>query len=116
MFRNLGFCTLRATIMSVLMVANPALAQDSQSSAGQTSGDLTSVGRVADSPVGEIGQRQTKQETQGIRPMARISSRIQNRVQLRLRNRIDRAYRPQTDMSNPFMVADDQARTAGATR
>ena len=115
MARNRGFVHW-VTMMSVFIATNPALAQEGQASSGQTSGDLTSVGRVAGSSVGKIGQRQTKQEMQGIRPMARLGNRIQNHVQLRLRNRIDRAYQPQADISDPFAVADDQARTAGGTR
>ena len=73
--------------------------------------------RVADSAVGEAGQRQNKEHgVAGIQPMARIDNRISNRVQSRLRNRLDRYYDPQANAVSPFVVAGDQARTAGRPR
>lgn len=78
----------------------------------------TTGGHVADSAVGEAGQRQTRQQgiVAGIEPMARINSRIQNRVQSRIRNRIDRYYNPQANAASPFEVAGDQARKATGPR
>ena len=70
-------------------------------------------GRVADSAVGEVGQRQTRgQAAQGVVSTARVGNRIPNRVQSRLRNRIDRYYDPQANATSPFVVAEGQARRA----
>lgn len=79
---------------------------------------LSDVGRgeTARSTVGQVGQRQTREQLAqdaGIEPMARINSRVQNRVQSRIRNRIDRYYDPQANATSPFDIAGDQARTAG---
>lgn len=71
------------------------------------------------SAAGRAGQRQTREQIAqdtGIQPMARIDARIQNRVQSRIRNRIDRSYDPQANAASPFVVAGDQARTAGRPR
>lgn len=69
------------------------------------------IGRVADSAVGQVGQRQTREQAPtGIKSMARVANRIQNRVQNRIRNRIDRDYDPQAGMTDPFAVAEDRAR------
>lgn len=76
----------------------------------------TPVGRVADTGVGEVGQRQTRDQTNGIKPMARLATRIQNRVQLRLSTRIDRDYDPQADATSLFSVAEEQGRTATRPR
>lgn len=85
----------------------------------QTPLDTNPAGRTARSSVGQAGQRQTREaaaEQAGIKPMARIASRIQNRVQNRIRNRIDRNYDPQAGATDPFVVAEDQARTSGRPR
>lgn len=74
-------------------------------------------GGIANSPVGQIGQRQSRgQAVEGIKPSGRIGNRIQNRVQLRLRNRIDRNYNPQANATDPFGVADQQLRRASNPR
>jgi len=68
-------------------------------------------GRIANSSVGEVGQRQTRADmAPATEPMARITSRINNRVQNRIRNRIDRNYDPQANATSPFKVAEDQTR------
>lgn len=74
------------------------------------------TGRTAQSSAGQVGERQTRDTTAqaGIKPMARIENRIQNRVQNRLRSRIDRSYDPKSNTTNPFAVAEDQARTTGS--
>lgn len=92
----------RALVPAVcLIAAMPALAQTQP----------TPAGRVAQSSVGQPGQRQTRQPVaERAAPMERIASRIQNRVQSRLRSRIDRDYAPQADAASPFAVAEDQAR------
>lgn len=77
------------------------------------------TGQIAGSSVGQVGQRQSSGSAAaeaGIMPMARISNRIQNRVQSRIRNRIDRNYDPQANASDPFVVAEDQARAGGRPR
>lgn len=71
-------------------------------------------GRVADSAVGQVGQRQSRDQAEtGTPPTARLNSRIQNRVQSRIRNRIDRFYDPTANANSPFEVASDEARTTG---
>lgn len=69
------------------------------------------TGRVADSAVGEVGQRQSRsQSATNAKPMDRISNRIRNRVELRIRNRIDRFYNPQGDAASSFDTANDRSR------
>jgi hypothetical protein len=71
-------------------------------------------GRVADSTVGKVGQRQTRDAAASIVvPTGRIDGRIPSRIQSRIRNRIDRFYSPQANAASPFTVAQDQARVAG---
>jgi hypothetical protein len=73
-------------------------------------------GRVAESAVGRVGQRQLRNEPiAGVAPNARINGRIQNRIQSRIRNRLDRAYDPQANTITPFATADDAARTVGGS-
>lgn len=76
----------------------------------------TQQGETAASSAGRTGQRRTREQVAaqaGIEPMGRISNRIQNRAQTRIRNRIDRYYDPQANATSPFVVAGEQARTAG---
>lgn len=85
----------------------------------QTPLDTNPSGRTARSSAGQVGQRQTRDtaaQQAGIEPMARIANRIQNRVQNRIRNRIDRNYDPQANATDPFVVADEQAREGGRPR
>jgi hypothetical protein len=65
------------------------------------------TGRVADSAVGQVGQRQSATNA---KPTDRISNRIRNRVELRIRNRIDRFYNPQGDAASSFDTANDRSR------
>lgn len=91
----------RSLFLATVLVA-PAHAQ--QAEAGQT----------ADSSVGQVGQRQTRETVaESIAPMARIDTRIRNRVQLRVDNRIGRNYDPQYGAASRIDVAKEQARTAG---
>jgi hypothetical protein len=85
-----------------LLFANPSLAQEQ-----------ARPGRVAETAVGEAGQRQTTAEVLAD-PMARINTRIPNRVQSRIRNRLDRYYDPQANATSPFEAAADQVQTAGS--
>lgn len=81
--------------------------------------DRNPGGRTAPSPVGQAGERQTREaaaEQAGIRPLARVASRVQSRVQNRIRNRIDRFYDPTANATNPFVVAGDQVRASGRPR
>lgn len=85
------------------------------SAATSTSAQDAPAGRVANSAVGQAGQRQTREQPViGIEPMTRVNSRIQNRVQSRVRNRVDRFYNPQANVASPFEVASDQVRTTGS--
>jgi hypothetical protein len=114
-----------------LLVASPALAQVGSSpptSSSEAEDEQPIVqqqpriappraGRVAGSSVGEVGQRQGREQAAtGIDPMARIASRVQNRVQSRIRNRIDRNYDPQANATSPFAIAEDEVRAAGQPR
>lgn len=95
---------MRFAVLSIALLSavTPALAQDAP------------AGRVADSAVGQAGQRQTRQQAfTTVVSTGRINSRIQNRVQSRVRSRIDRSYDPQANTASPFGVAGEQARTAG---
>ena len=77
------------------------------------------VGRIANSGVGQIGQRQTRESAAtetGIKPTARLASRIQNRVQNRISNRIDRDYDPEANATNVFKAAEEQARVSNRQR
>lgn len=109
----------------LLMIAAPAMAQRTSPEAeadrpqppAPARAPETERGEVAQSAVGQAGQRQTREDiAKDARPMARIDSRIQNRVHSRIRNRIDRYYDPQANAASPFEVAGEQARTAGRPR
>lgn len=116
-------------ILVIIFAVAPAIQID-QDRSEQVQGDGGAVvvqqtipnarqGETARSTVGQTGQRQTRDQLAadaGIEPMARINSRVQNRVQSRIRNRIDRYYDPQANAVSPFVVAGDQARTAGRPR
>ena len=70
-------------------------------------------GRAAESAVGRVGERQTRENAvPNLRPMARLSNRINNRVQSRIRNRIDENYDPQANATSPFEAAEEQTRAA----
>ncbi len=73
------------------------------------------VNRVANSAVGEAGQRNTTAQLAD-RPGTRLLGRVQNRVQSRLRNRIDRYYDPQANTTSPFAVAAEQAQAKNRNR
>lgn len=78
---------------------------------------MREVGRTADTGIGEIGQRQTREEAApNIEPIGRIDNRVENRVQNRLRNRVDRDYDPAANSAAPFERAARSARDAGNRR
>lgn len=80
-------------------------------SAAPASAQQETGGRVADSAVGEVGQRQSRsQSATNAQPMDRIDNRIRNRVNLRIRNRIDRFYEAQGDAASSFDTASDRTR------
>jgi hypothetical protein len=112
-----------ATVLVLLAAAAPAQGQiisdeqEQQDIPQLPQAPVAPPGRVADSTVGQVGQRQTRgQAAQGIAQTARIGNRISNRVQSRLRNRIDRSYDPQANAADPFAVAADRLRTTGNPR
>jgi len=117
---------MRIAPLLLIMLAAPVVAQDryqddaqGQPAPIQQPLPETRPGETARSVAGQTGQRQTRDQIAaeaGIEPMARIDGRIQNRVQSRIRNRIDRNYDPQANATSPFVVAGDQARTAGRPR
>lgn len=73
-----------------------------------------SDGQTAASAVGRIGERQTREQAApNSQPLTRIQSRVPTRVQSRIRSRLDRFYDPQANATSPFVVAGEQARTAG---
>lgn len=75
------------------------------------------AGRVADSLVGEVGQRQTRERAvPGVNPIARLNTRVTNRIQSRLRTRIDRYYDPQLNSTDAFVAAEAEIRRAGSPR
>ncbi|EQB29972.1 MULTISPECIES: hypothetical protein [Sphingomonadales] len=84
------------TAAALPLVASPTQAQETPR-----------PGQVADSAVGQVGQRQTAASIQA-EPMGRISNRVTNRVQNRIRNRIDRSYNPTANTTSPFEVAAEQ--------
>jgi hypothetical protein len=88
-------------------------------------GDATSAawaqteptGRVAQSSVGQVGTRQTREDAAtAINPLAATNGRLQNRIQSRLRTRIDRYYSSQANALSPFEVAADEVRTPSGRR
>lgn len=114
---------MRTILIMISMIAGvPATAQTSPADSNsdelpnlqQPPSLIDRAGHVANSSVGQVGQRQTREEVApNIKPIERIASRIQNRVQSRIRNRIDRYYDPQANAASPFEAAGEQARKAG---
>src|SRR3546814_16322619 len=71
--------------------------------------EMARSGQVADSAVGQVGQRQTAENSQAnIEPMGRLNNRIPNRVQTRIRNQIDPTYNPHTTEISPFQFAAEK--------
>jgi hypothetical protein len=113
-------------ILMILMVVvgSSAIAQDiarpnrlelDQSSPPLRTLPQTNLGDVSRSSAGQVGKRQTRETVDdgaGIKPMSRITSRIQNRVQSRIRNRVDSFYSAQSDALSSFAAADAQSREA----
>lgn len=67
------------------------------------------IGDVADSAVGQIGQRQNgAHHPSQMEPMGRLNNRISNRVQNRISNRIDRHYDPAANGSSAFDRAAEE--------
>lgn len=75
------------------------------------------VGRVAQSAAGAVGQRQRREDVAPeADPMQRINNRVANRVESRMRNRIDRYYDPRANTTSPFKDAAAQAEAGGRSR
>lgn len=90
---------LKGPIAASLLIVPSALAQES-----------TRPGQLAESAAGQLGQRQTTENSQAhIEPLGRLNNRIANRVQNRIRNRIDRYYDPRANTTSPFEVAAEQS-------
>ncbi len=82
----------------------------------QQADDPTQQGRVADSAVGKVGERQRQIDNPNTQPLARIDSRIQNRVASRLTTRIDRYSRTITGTTAFSEAAEDSRRPNRRTR
>lgn len=104
---------LRLKIIAAVgvLVPAPVIAQTASSSSFEQT--VTTAGRVSESTVGEVGQRQTRFDVaKGIVPTARVASRIQNRVESRIHSRIDLGYDPKIDATSSIEIAEKQARTS----
>lgn len=113
------FCRTLSHVFIVgccVFAATSADAQDQPESPPQLEVAPIQSGRVAESAVGQVGQRRTAGMDGNIVPMGRIDSRIQNRIQSRLQTRIDRDYNPQFNTSTPFGAAEDRTRATGRSR
>ncbi len=72
---------------------------------------LQRTARTADTGIGEVGQRQTAQDSPAMQePLGRINLRINNRIENRIRNRIDRDYDPTANATSPFEIAERRTR------
>jgi hypothetical protein len=110
---------IRFLMIGACCVWHPALAADrvqddaNWSQQAQQMPIDNSVGRLARSSVGEVGQRQTREAApSGLRPAARIDGRIQSRIRNRIYNRLDRYYDPAANSVRPFAVAEDAVQAA----
>lgn len=93
--RNAYFCF---SALVAMLVSMPSQAQ------------RVSTGRTVTSSVGEVGQRQTRDQLAVAGAVnARQNLRIATRIQSRLRSRIDRFYDPQ---SNAMSSIEDAASAA----
>lgn len=118
-----GRCLQLCVAALMMGAAAPAMAQDStrneeseDSYAAPPAGPISEgqgISRVTRSSVGRAGERQTRGDTAGVEPMARINNRIPNRLQTRIRNRIDPAYDPVANAISPFQVAAPAKRRTG---
>lgn len=81
-------------VICLMVAAFPAMAQDKP-------------GQVANSSVGEVGQRQTRDQLVS-QPLARINNRISNRVESRIANRVDRFYNSDSQNSTSAYEAAGQ--------
>ena len=95
----------------------PAMArpQPLQASSGQDSG-LSASARNARAATGEVGQRQSREEIQGVTPLARIENRLDTRVNSRLRTRLDRNYSGLQSGANDIEDANQRARPTAPAR
>jgi hypothetical protein len=71
------------------------------------------TGRLAESAVGRVGERQTREQVANVEPIGRINSRINTRISLRIHSRIDRNYDPRPTLTSSIEVAEDQVRRGG---
>jgi len=71
-----------------------------------------SQGSVSSSSVGQVGVRQTRENSPVVAPTARIANRINNRVNLRVNNRIDRNYQSNAGTFAPYLNAAEEVKNA----
>lgn len=111
---QLSGCTVLSLVL-LLMASPPATAQQVTTTQPMLVPALE--GQVAQSSVGQVGQRQTREQTApNTPPMNRIASRLQTRIQSRLRTRIDRLGAPPATPLTAFIVAEEEARTKSSPR
>lgn len=106
-----------ALAVALAFAGGAAVAQDLRNAVGEEAPPLqrrpteTVPGQTARSAIGQVGQRQRRDDvTSIVNPMQRLATRIQNRVQTRARNRLDRYYDARPNVSSPFIVANESAR------
>jgi DNA-binding transcriptional regulator YdaS (Cro superfamily) len=92
-----------------------ARAQVVQASSGQDRGRPTSA-RIARAATGEVGQRQLRDEIQGVTSLARIENRLDTRVSSRLQTRLDRNYKGLQSGANVIENANKRARSTPPAR
>lgn len=113
---------MRLVRWAVLWLASSLLAVSYSSTAQQLATPQPTLkqateGQVAQASVGQVGQRQTREQTvPNTPPTERIASRLQTRIQARLRTRIDQQATPSATALTAFSIAEDEARTAGSIR
>lgn len=112
-----------AIVLGFATAGGPALAQDSRDEEAQQGTTVqrrpveAPIGQTARSTVGQVGQRQKRDEAASTaNPMQRLATRIQNRVQNRVRNRIDRYYDARPDATSSFRVAENEAQRQRVAR
>lgn len=95
-----------------LSAQSQVAAPSSLQTAAQGDADgMREISRTADAGVGEVGQRQTRDDyAPRIEPTGRLSTRVENRIQNRLRNRIDQNYDATANATSPFERANQRVR------
>lgn len=101
------------------VLATPAVGQNPQATETYGSGQpglqarqlQAQSGRTADTGIGEVGERQTKDTSAAnIAPMGRVENRLSNRIHGRYNNRLDRFQYPDVTGSAAFTAAEKETR------